>query len=337
MKCLLFSPFLKTQRGNSITAKRLLSGLTKQGIDAKAYGFCESPISDYAIKADVIHGLHAFYFGKYILPHLSANAAIVLTMTGTDYNYDLYDEARRDTVINTVRRANKIVVFHNQAKNQIINVIPSITEKISVIPPGVLLEEKFESTISLSKDQPSVLIVAGLRKVKNIDFAIDAISEVRKYEKVKLIHVGPGIENSVTENIKKLVDNCSWFTTLGEVEHKHMASIYKQSTVVINTSFSEAIPNSILEAMYLMRPVVVSNIAGNIAVVENNINGLVYNSQQDFIKCILSLVRNDQLARRLGHSAGRFIRKHYSAAQEVASYIRLYYELVKLRGGDIRE
>ncbi|MPN34247.1 hypothetical protein SDC9_181740 [bioreactor metagenome] len=106
----------------------------------------------------------------------------------------------------------------------------------------------------------------------------------------------------------------------------YMADFYRHAAVVLNTSLAEAIPNSILEAMYLERPVVVSNIPGNLAVVENNVNGLVYTSYEHLVDHLVTLLNDRQLAQRLGKSAGTFVSNQFNTISEIASYIQLYNE-----------
>lgn len=325
MKCVLMSPFLKAQRGNSITVNRLLKGLINNGFDAKALGFCERPVDSSAINGDIVHGFHAFYCGRDILPLLPPDIPFILTMTGTDYNIDLYDCNRRAIVINAMHRANKIVVFHGQAKAQIAQVVPETIEKIYIIPPGIELEG-ISYDFPLKAHEPFVLIVAGLRKVKNVSLAIDAVSKVRNHLPVSLIHIGPTIEHESALEVNTATNFYSWFTSFGEVKHEYMANFYRHASVVINTSLSEAIPNSILEAMYLERPVIVSNIPGNLAAVNHNVNGLVYTSHEELVNQIITVLNDQQLAHRLGYSAGKFICERFNIVNEVASYIQMYKE-----------
>lgn len=328
MKCVLLSPFLKTQRGNSITVSRLEKALITNGIEAKAYGFCESPKSNCDFGADIIHGFHAYYFGRDILPLLSPDVPVVLTMTGTDYNVDLYDINRRKIVLDAMRRANRITVFHCQAKNQINQEVPGIGDKVSIISPGIDITNTAPNDNMIGAGlEPMILIVAGLRKVKNVFFSIKAVYEIQKHVPVKLVHIGPALEIDVANAIQKAAVNYPWFFTLGEIPHPLMAGIYRRAAVVINASLSEAIPNSILEAMYLERPVIVSEIAGNLSVVHHNKTGLVYTSKEELISNLITLLDDHQLASRLGHAAGVFVRKKFDMTKEVANYIRLYRQL----------
>lgn len=328
MKCVLFSPFIKTQRGNSITVSRLEKALITHGIEAKAYGFCEPPTSNFDLLADIVHGFHAFYFGRDILPLLSPDVPVVLTMTGTDYNIDLFDINRRKIVLDAMHRANRVIVFHNQAKSQINQAVPGIGNKISVISPGIDITDKVPNDNMIDEGiEPIVLIVAGLRKVKNVLLAIQAVYEIQKYIPVKLVHIGPALEIDVANDVQNAAANYPWFFTLGEIPHPLMVDIYRRAAVVINTSFSEAIPNSILEAMYFERPVVVSKIAGNMSIVHHNKTGLVYSSKEDLVSNLITLLGDHKLASRLGHAAGIFVRKNFDMAKEVASHIRLYRKL----------
>lgn len=331
MRCVLFTPFLITERGNSITARRIVNGLTKRGFEIDAYGFCENPINNLN-PADLVHGFHAYYFGRDILEHLPPDMPNILTLTGTDYNLDLYDVSRRDIVLDSLKRADKLVVFHQSAKSIIVNQFPHYNSKIHIIPPGVeIVDEGSAAEIPcLDSSEQVVLIVAGLRKVKNVPVAFDAVAKARqKGIPIKLVHVGPTIEHEIYVDMQIRQRSNPWFISLGEVSHKIMARLYRRSSIVINTSLSEAIPNSILEAMYCRRPVIVSRIPGNLAVVRHNFNGLTYSSENELADQLVMLLTNEKLADRLGLTAEQYVKENFNKNRELAAYTKLYEETIR--------
>jgi glycosyltransferase involved in cell wall biosynthesis len=93
-----------------------------------------------------------------------------------------------------------------------------------------------------------------------------------------------------------------------------MRSAYEASDIVLNTSFSEGLSNSLLEAVAAGRAVLASNIPGNRQTVLGNDGdpqaGLLYDpaDSADFLKQSIKLIDDPQLRKRLGKA--NILRKH---------------------------
>lgn len=72
----------------------------------------------------------------------------------------------------------------------------------------------------------------------------------------------------------------------GWVERKEALRYSLQGDVFILTSLWEGLPLSLLEAMYMKKFCVVSNVIGNRDVIQNDFNGFVCDSVEDFVKGI---------------------------------------------------
>lgn len=333
MRITILTPYLAGLRGNAITARRLADGLAGQGILAEAYGFCEQQPPSAAFAGDLVHGFHAYHFGSRLLQRLPAGTPLVLTLTGTDYNIDLYRPDRRATVVAALERAERIALFHLDAARQVAAAVPGVAAKISVVAPGVMLADSglVAAPPDIAPADKVILIVAGLRQVKNVTAAIHAVAALAR-DDVKLIHAGPVLETEAAAEVQQAASRYPWFTSLGEVAHEKMAALYRRAAVIVNTSLSEAIPGSILEAMYLGRPVVVADIAGNRAAVRHGQTGLIYKEPADLVAALAALIDNDTYAAALGRRAARQVRRQFSPAAEIAKYCRLYQSVLRKRG-----
>lgn len=333
MKITILTPFLSSQRGNAITARRLADGLARQGIRADIYGFRDGELPKAAFACQLVHGFHAYHFGQCVLPQLPAHLPLVLTLTGTDYNSDLYQRDRRTTVVAALRRAERVAVFHPEAASQVKAAVPDVAAKISIIPPGVTLADSGQvaSPPGVGASDKVILIVAGLRKVKNIAAAIEAVAALSR-DDVKLLHVGPALEAETAAEVRQAAGRYPWLISLGEMAHEEMAALYRRAAIVVNTSLSEAIPGSILEAMYLGRPVVVADIPGNRAAVIHGQTGLAYKNQADFVQALAALIDDEAIGAALGSRAAVHVREHFAPAVETAEYCRLYQSVLRKEG-----
>jgi glycosyltransferase involved in cell wall biosynthesis len=126
----------------------------------------------------------------------------------------------------------------------------------------------------------------------------------------------------------------------GELKHKLVANNIKITgwvpsckvikeliniDIFILTSLWEGLSISLLEAMYLGKPVVVSNIIGNKDVVYNNINGYIANNLDEYIKAINYItINNIILDIKFKEKVRTNILKEYGKIQMVEKYINLY-------------
>lgn len=95
------------------------------------------------------------------------------------------------------------------------------------------------------------------------------------------------------------------------------------SDIYIMTSRWEGMPLSLLEAMYLRKPCVVSNVVGNRDVINDDKNGYVCNNVEEFVNKIQYLIDNPDVRTRLGEQGhqevdtiynSRVMAKHFSEA-----------------------
>ena len=107
-----------------------------------------------------------------------------------------------------------------------------------------------------------------------------------------------------------------------------------QADCFLLPSLWEGLPISLLEAMYLGKPCVVSNVAGNRDVIRNGENGFVCDTVEDFVRAIREAAR-PEVSRPLREAAYRDVRDEYNVAVMVQSYERVYERA--MRGASERE
>jgi glycosyltransferase involved in cell wall biosynthesis len=89
--------------------------------------------------------------------------------------------------------------------------------------------------------------------------------------------------------------------------------IYSSFSIYIISSFSEGISNSLLEAMATGIPVIASNVIGNKDVIDDGINGLLFDPKnpKTLANCMLNYVENKELVEKLRKNAQMKIIKEY--------------------------
>jgi glycosyltransferase involved in cell wall biosynthesis len=340
MKVAIIGPFcLPFIRGNSLSIHRLLSGLLERGVEAEAFCLPEyknkrNVYRDIAsFRPDVIHGFHAYKTGRIVQAlKKRTGAPLIVSLRGTDFNIDLMDRRRRGVVVDTLRMADRIIVFAPITRDLILKEIPGLARKnIRVIPHAVKLENKKYNALDelgLEKNHFIFLVPAGIRRVKNVLFALRPLERLRRAcPQIRLVYAGAVIDRRSGIRFVKKIRGYDWISYLGAVPHERMYSLYQASHVVVNSSLAEGMPNALLEAMSLGKPVLASRIPGNQAIIKDGKDGLLFEGEDDFEKKAGDLIGNSDLRKRLGEEAKKRIQRFHTPESECDRHIAIYEEL----------
>lgn len=341
LQILLASPYLQSNRGNSITALRIQQGLEGIGLQVSSFAYAESltgtSLLNMALKSDILHVFHAYRFAE-VLHELDAdqqkkllNHPIVITMTGTDVNHDIYASYRASLMRPLLDACRAIIVLNQEAFKAMSDAFVHIAGKLHCISLAVSLPDN-RNSVSLVKQGPPVLLFpAGIRRVKEISYLFDAFDVLyQEFSHLEIWLVGPILEADYGETILDHVHSRPYLKYLGEVAHEEMKNLYQQATAVLNSSISEGQPQAILEAMSEGALVVVRAITGNLAVVKHQKTGLVYHSPEDFILQMRQLLLNPESAFKIQEEASLYIKQHHSPEVETQQYLKLYKEVCNL-------
>ena len=341
MRLAIVTPFyFPSVRGNSITVQRIESGLRDQGLVVRVWSLENSPSPDEILRAleaftpDLVHGFHATASGR-IVVEVARRLGIpsILTVTGTDANTDLFDPERRAGVIDVLRRATRIVVFHQVMQAKIVGELPESADRIRIIGQTVRCRETpfdFRSRLEFAPDDLIFFIPAGIRRIKNVTFCLGPLEALRRHHpEIKVVFVGPVIEAEEGTRLQEALKGRPWAFYLGPVSHEELCAMLKSVDVVINSSLSEGgMANSILEAMSRERAVLVSDIEGNRTVVQDGINGFLFGSETEFLEKAERLIRDPRLRRTLGVTGKEKIEREFSREGEIQEYLQLYEEAI---------
>ena len=327
-------------RGNAVTVSRVAWGLAERGVEVRLWDLSattaatvESEVAAY--RPSLIHAFHAYRVGPLAL-RLSqrVEAPIVITLTGTDANHDLFDRERAPAVRRVLERAERITVFHWSVGVRVGAALPGIRRKLVVVPQSVRLPgtDFFDLKKSWPLPPPTVLFVfpAGLRAVKNPAFPLQPLGRlVKTIPEIRLLYVGPVLEPSVGDALARELSSLPWARHVGEVPHSQMASLLLRADVVLNCSTSEGgMANSVLEALSLGRAVLASDIDGNRSLVVDGATGFLFLDELEFERRAALLARDPALRERLGRAGSALVAERFSPAREIDGYCDVYGELV---------
>lgn len=108
----------------------------------------------------------------------------------------------------------------------------------------------------------------------------------------------------------------------GWIDRNEALSKAMSANVFILTSLWEGLPMSLLEAMYMKKLCIVSDVIGNHDVIKNNDNGYVCNTKKDFVEAILFAKMKD--TEKLKDKAYMQILNQYNTKCMADHYDRIY-------------
>ena len=339
MRVALVTPIgFPSVRGNAVTVGRLFRGLRSRGEQADildlsrlAAGRLEASLAGLA--PEIVHAFHAFRGAPAVRPWARDHGIpLIVSLTGTDANIDLFHPERRAETVASIRAARALIAFHESIRAKVAREVPEAAGRIEIIPQSVTLgEEPYDlpGLVPRNAGEVRILLPAGIREVKNVLFPLAPLGRLAARHPLRLLIAGPVIEEDEGARLVEALKGGDWATYLGEVPHAQMAALLDEIDVVVNSSLSEGgMANSVLEAMSRGKAVLASDIEGNRSVIEPEVDGLLFADAAAFERQAERLVRDAGLRARLGAAARDKIARLYPPEREIDAHLALYRRLL---------
>lgn len=199
-------------------------------------------------------------------------------------------------------------------------------KKIGVIINGID-EVRFIPSGETAGKGETIGIVARLAPVKGIDILLRAMRiVVSKRPSSRLKIVGDGPERQALEKLAVnlgISDNVEFLGFMREIPH-----LLGQMDLVVLSSYSEGTSITLLEAMAAGKPVVVTSVGGNSAIVEDGKNGFLVppGAPGELADAILRLLDDHKLRERMSAENRRKIARSFSVGAMTKAYEAVYAE-----------
>jgi glycosyltransferase involved in cell wall biosynthesis len=216
--------------------------------------------------------------------------------------------------------------------------------KVISIPNGVDLSGMSKNhdaaytrrALGLEDASHVILDVGTIKPVKGFDVLIRTAAIVcREFPKAVFVIVGRIVADGYIRELQNLIDSLGLARNIRFPGHFDNVFPWLQSgDVFCHLSRSDGLSNAVLEAMACGLPCVVSRVGGNPEVAADGRSGFVVPPEQPEAAAghILTLLRNRELARKMGERNRRVIEENYTAEVMVRKIVALYDELLEARG-----
>lgn len=212
-----------------------------------------------------------------------------------------------------------------------------------VIPNPIIVDANVEPWHLDKCDRKTILFVGQFSKVKGGDMALMAFRKLLDAEPaLKLIFVGVdnGIASAGGPTVFFEEFRNSLFTAaqranvvyLGQRSRVEIVGLRRQAMVTIVVSRWENQPNTALEAMILGCPVVAFDVGGVSEIVENEVTGLLAQSEDidDLCRKISRLLDDPVGARQMGEAARRHVSERHAVQKLAKETVNVYRDVISM-------
>lgn len=213
--------------------------------------------------------------------------------------------------------------------------LSSVGDRLTVVPNGLEIEKyqnrfsdhersAFRMSLGIDDHTRALVTVARLSKEKNIQELISYLPGLlKRYPDTKFLIVGDGPDR---ENLHMLAGKLQLrdkvlFT--GRIPPEDIWRYYAAGDLFVSASTFEVHSMSLLEALASGRPLLCREDDALLGVLEQNGNGRIYHSQEEFIESAVRIFGDEQLRKEMGQSSARKAMQ-FSSETAVKAMINVY-------------
>jgi glycosyltransferase involved in cell wall biosynthesis len=173
----------------------------------------------------------------------------------------------------------------------------------------------------------NLLFVGNLIYAKGVDVLLEAFALFEKeYPGITLSYVGDGVEKLKLFNRAKELGVEKKVIFFGRLEYQLIPDLMHYSDMLVLPSREEGVGRVIIEAMAMKLPVVASNVGGIPLLIDNSVDGLLFDSEDVInLKCqILRLIEDKDLSNNIIDSAYQKFINNYEYEVSIKKFIKMY-------------
>ena len=296
---------------------------------------CKKIISENNI--DVIHTHFFEPFGEsLVISATSSNIPIISTLRGAElcnmpeFDYGgLRDPFFRTMIKYSLKLSRYITAPNKYLCHKLITEFNVNPDKVYYLPNGVE-DIRVKKNYKVQKDILTFISICNLIKLKNLDIIIDSLDEVAKsYTNFEVIIVGSGpLKESYIKSIKKL--NFKNIKIINELPKLDLYKLILECDCLIHPSFSEGMPNVVLECLSIGIPCIVSRIPVHEEIIHEGINGFFINphDKASLIYKMKYIIKNKEILQKMSKKCINSVNS-YSIENKINGYLKLYNNLLR--------
>jgi len=228
-------------------------------------------------------------------------------------------EEIRETILKSGIKDFKITTLHNAL---VLNDFVSGTN-----------DSSFRHELGIGKDTIVVANIGRLSPEKGQVAFLHAAKEVVKHiQNIRFILIGKGPDREKLEKIVNELALGEWVIFVGFRED--MVNIFKSIDLVVQTSYTEGLPNVILEALLMKVPVIATDVGGTKEIIKNEVNGILVSPgfPEGVAAQIIRFASNKDCINKMASAGSYLIKKEFCFEKRTKMLALLYERIIEHRG-----
>ncbi len=209
-------------------------------------------------------------------------------------------------------------------------------KNIHIVPTGIEVERFYTENVDksyvqtlrkklkLQKKDFVILFVGRLASEKNVEFLLNAQRKlIEKHPNIKLLIVGDGPDKEKYEQLAKDLKISQNVIFNGKAAWEEMPFFYHCADVFATASTTETQGLTVIEAMAAgVVPLCIKD-ESFLGTVTNELNGLIFENEEEYINQVLMLYKDEQLRQRYDNQA-RIQAEHCSSSSYAERVLEVY-------------
>lgn len=215
------------------------------------------------------------------------------------------------------------------------------TKNIHIIPTGIEVDRFFEENIDkkdvdllkrkldIKRKDFIILFVGRLAEEKNVEFLINAQKKlVEKNKNIRLLIVGDGPDKEKYEHLAESLNLGDRVIFNGKAAWEEIPVYYHTADLFATASTSETQGLTVIEAMASGITPLCINDESFQGTVTNDLNGIIFENEEQYISSVLELISNQALKTRIDSQA-RIQAEHCSSRAYATGVLEVYERAIK--------
>jgi glycosyltransferase involved in cell wall biosynthesis len=240
-------------------------------------------------------------------------------------------------------RVDWVVCVAQWLQREILRLAPQVASKCSVIYNGIdqqrlrpqKTREQMRRELGVSEGQRLICAVGNIEKIKGHDVAIRALALLhRRFPEAVLVIAGRAIDPAFAQHLQALAAQLGLQDAVAMIgQRSDIADLLAATDVFIMPSHSEGLPGALLEALFMGRPVVASDVGGIPEIVEAEKTGLLVpaGDAEALAAGIERLLADPDFAEELGRRGQAAVRQRFTLEAMYTNHCQLYERLLDAR------